>query len=63
MTKFKLFSALVANTQSRDCVLTINGVIGRCLGIEKEDGSGNKFNVKLGFLDGTNKTFFVKTID
>lgn len=63
MTKFKLFVALAAASDSNDCILTINGITGRVLAVEKEDGSGMKFNVLLSFVDGTQRWLFVKTVD
>lgn len=63
MTKFKLFVALAARAESTDSILTIDGITGRVLAVEKEDGSGMKFNVLLAFVDGTKKWFFVKTVD
>jgi hypothetical protein len=63
MTKFKLFVALAARSDSDDGLLTIDGITGRVLAVEKEDGSGMKFNVLLSFVDGRKVWFFVKTID
>lgn len=68
MTKFKLFVALAAAADSDDCIVTINSgmpnsITGRVIAIEKEDGSGNKFNVTLALSDGTKKIVFTKTVD
>jgi hypothetical protein len=63
MTKFRLFSALAASVESLDSVLTLNGLSGKVVGVEKEDGSGHNFNVTLYFVNGTKQKFFVRTVD
>ena len=76
MTKFQLFSALAANSNSSDSVLKTATFTGKVLKVEREDGSGSSFNVTLttwnSFTPGTAgfkrfvpeiKTVYVKTVD
>ena len=76
MTKFQLFSALAAPANSQNSVLTTPTFVGKILSVQREDGSGSKFNVTLTtwncYSPGSDgfkrfvpevKTVFVQTVD
>lgn len=63
MTKFVLFYALASSmTKGSNSTIAINGHVGSVMGIEREDGSGSCFIVKLRNAQGDTEVF-VRTID
>ncbi len=64
MTKFQLFMAMATNG---DAKLTIKGVTGIVVSVEREDGSGSSFNVTMHVRNKSGRSeqqrFYVKTID
>lgn len=61
MTKFQIASAMFS---PYNITVTISGVTGRIISVEREDGSGHSFNIRM-WSDKDNKavTVYVKTID
>jgi hypothetical protein len=53
-SKESLFAALGAGDS---CPILINGQIGNLLSVEREDGSGKKFNVKISRFNNISRTF------
>lgn len=58
-SKESLFAALGA---SDSCPILINGQIGNLISVEREDGSGKKFNVKLSRFDNVSRKFVTVNI-
>lgn len=59
MTKFQLLTLLT----SRNTQFTYGGETFYLIGVEREDGSGNCFNVRVRTEANTYKTFFLRTLD
>lgn len=61
MTKSTLLALLTSPTPPR---CSINGVKGMLKSVEREDGSGNAFNVTIhSDYSGKDVTLFVRTVD
>ena len=58
MTKWQLFNALA----SRNPIISINGIAVILSAIQREDGSGNTFNLTV-YKDGTSYKCFVRCQD
>lgn len=59
-TKHELFAALSA---AGNPVVQVSGIMGHIQAVEREDGGGSKFNVRLHGTDGFIHTVFLKTLD
>lgn len=58
MTKFMLFNALTA----RNATISINGIAVTLSAIQREDGSGNSFNLTV-YKDGNSYKCYCRTTD
>lgn len=64
MSKWRLFSLLAHQGSEESRILSTQGpVSGIVLGIDREDGSGRCFNVRLRLPGGVIQTVFVRTVD
>ncbi len=66
VTKWQLFSSL-CSTATHKVTLVLDGVRGTIAAIDREDGSGSSFNVRLLAVNSDGKmeslTVYVRTID
>lgn len=57
--KEDLLKALTANDS---CPILIGGKVGNLISVEREDGSGNKFNVKISRFDKVARKFVTENV-
>jgi hypothetical protein len=63
MTKFQLFQALTGRAIKGGSTISINGVACILSSIQREDGSGNSFNLTVYGPDNQKYTCYCRTVD